>query len=217
MPASKLPARDRAADQIVAGLLQLAQALRAQSWRNADEAGLSPTQREILSCLESADGPLRLSALADALSITSATTSDAVRSLQEKGLVHKRRAVDDGRALAIALTSAGRRLARAAHEWPAFLTQLVDRLRTTDQGALLRGLVKVVKGLQQDGRLPAARMCVTCTFFRACVRSSRTKPHRCEFVDAPLGDSDLRLACRDHREAQPSLAAANWARFDRAM
>lgn len=205
----------RPAGQVVAGILQLAQALRAESWRSADEAGVSPTQRDILTRLAASREPKRLAELAAALSITSATASDAVRSLEEKGLVRKKRADDDGRALALELTAAGRRRARTTEEWSGFLIELVEKLADGDQAALLRALSMLIKGLQDQSRVPVAPACVTCAHFRPDAHHRGPAPHHCVFVDTAFGDGSLRLACPDHRSATSDVLSENWRRFRR--
>lgn len=205
------------ASQVVSGILQLAQALRVQSWRSADAAGISPTQRDILTRLGASREPRRLAELAAALSITSATASDAVTSLEGKGLVHKRRSTDDGRALAIELTATGRRRAQAAEAWPGFLTGLVEDLPEVDQAALLRALSMLIKGLQEQARVPVATACVTCAHFRPNAHPADAKaPHHCACVDSAFGEGSLRLACSDHRPAAPEVLSKNWRRFRRA-
>src|SRR6201994_5186039 len=82
------------------GLLRLSTAMRSQAWEWAEGAGLTPTQGEIFVLLVQREGPMRLGEIARETALTAATTSDAVSTLETKGLVEKRRALDDGRALA---------------------------------------------------------------------------------------------------------------------
>lgn len=88
---------DPAAPRAAEGLARLAVVLRQDAWRVATARGLTPTQARILGelCAPGA-GPARLKDVARALSVTEATTSDAVASLVEKKLLRKEPDPDDG-------------------------------------------------------------------------------------------------------------------------
>lgn len=202
--------------QVMTGLAKLGLALKSSAWRAAGPRGLTPTQAQILALLRAEDAPMRLSAIADGLGVTPPTASDAVSALVTKRLVIKARARQDARAIGVRLTAAGRRLADEAAGWPDALMNVVADLTPAEQGALLRGLVKLIRGLQVRGEIPVARMCVTCRYFRARAHPDPDAPHHCEFVDAPLGDRTLRLECGDHEMAEPNAQDEKWARFAQA-
>jgi hypothetical protein len=71
----------------------------------------------------------------------------------------------------------------------------------------------MIRTLQERGRIPVARMCVSCTFFRPFRHDDRARPHHCAFVDAPFGDGELRLDCPDHAAAPTEQAARTWHAF----
>jgi len=57
-------------------------ALKSQSWQNAEQQGLTPTQGQILALLiDKGDAGMRLSEVAKHLAVTAAAASDAVTSL----------------------------------------------------------------------------------------------------------------------------------------
>jgi hypothetical protein len=91
--------------------------------------------------------------------------------------------------------------------------EAVGELSAAEQAAFLRGLVAMIRTLQERGRIPVARMCVSCTFFRPFRHDDRTRPHHCAFVDAPFGDGKLRLDCPDHAAAQAEQAEEAWRVF----
>ena len=115
--------------------------------------------------------------------------------------------------MVVRLTPAGRREAAAAAAWPDFLLEAVGELSAAEQAAFLRALVTMIRSLQVAGRIPVARMCVSCTFFRPFRRADPVRPHHCAFVDAPFGDGELRLDCPDHRTAPADQAARTWQAF----
>ncbi len=92
------------------------------------------------------DEPLRVSELADRLSLEPATLSPLLKRLEAAGLVTRRRDPDDERAVAVTLTPAGRRLREDAERIPpavmarlgiglAELEDLRDRLTTVIEAA----------------------------------------------------------------------------------
>jgi hypothetical protein len=45
--------------------------------------------------------------------------------------------------------------------------------------------VKMIRALQEEGRIPLASMCAICRFFRPCAHPGSGRPHHCAYVDAP--------------------------------
>ncbi len=200
--------------QLIAGIERLGSALRAQAWSEAFARGLTPTQGQVLATLRSHDGDgLRLSELAESLNVTPATASDAVRALVSKKLVKKTQAAGDARALELSLTKAGVAEAMAVAQWPSFLLEAVDALPESEQTAMLRGVVTIISSLQQSGRIPVARICVSCDYFRANAHAG-PRPHHCQFVDAAFGDRELRTNCLDYACAPAELREENIRRFE---
>ncbi|MBE3561928.1 MAG: MarR family transcriptional regulator [Ktedonobacteraceae bacterium] len=201
------------ASRVIAGLSKISLALKSQFWQEAGEQGLTPTQGQILAFLRSRIGACRLSELANGLAVTQATASEAIDALVRKGLVRKTRQAEDRRALALTLTPAGEAEADRAAAWPDFLLGVVDVLSPQEQAVFLRGLIKMIRTLQERGQIPVAQMCVTCHFFQPYVYADAERPHHCAFVNAPFGDRDLRLACPDHQAAPVEEALRLWERF----
>jgi DNA-binding MarR family transcriptional regulator len=167
----------------------------------------------VLALLRANPDGLRLGVVAEQLGVTAATTSDSVTALHRKGLVAKQRTAGDGRGVVVVLTPNGSREAAAAAAWPDFLLEAVGELSTAEQATFLRALVAMIRTLQEKGRIPVARMCVSCRFFRPFRHNDAARPHHCAFVDAPFGDGELRLDCPDHRIAPADQAARNWQIF----
>ncbi len=197
-------------ERIVSGLAKIGMVLKQQAWQAAGPRGLTPTQSQVLTVLYARpECGLRLSVLASSLAITPATASEAVSALEKKGLVRKQRDCRDFRALAIALTPQGRREAARLSEWPDFLLAAVDALTPAEQEVLLLALVKMVRFLQNLGRIPLARMCVNCTYFTPHRYADPERPHHCGFVNAPFGARQLRLDCQDFQPAPVPVQDSN--------
>lgn len=204
-------------ERVVTGLSKISLAIKSQAWQDAGTKGITPTQGQIINLLLSQDKvPMRLSEISSALAITPATASDAVNTLVEKGLLQKKKAKNDARAIAITLTEKGEREAREISSWSDFLITAVEELSIEEQKVLFRSLLKMIKVLQERRQIPVSRMCITCRFFQPNVNSDPERPHHCAFVDAPFGDRDLRLECSDQLEARPETITKNWQQFCRA-
>ena len=214
MPADdSLPPDEPLDRRVTTGLAKIGIALKHQAWAEAGGRGLNPTQGQALALLRANPSGLRLGALAEQLGISAATTSDSVSALHRKGLVNKEPTVGDGRGVVVRLTLIGIREAAAAAAWPDFLLEAVDELSASEQATFLRALVAMIRTLQEKGRIPIARMCVSCNFFRPYQHEDPARPHHCAFVDAPFGDGELRLDCPDHQTAPADQAAHNWQVF----
>ncbi len=212
-PDDRLPPDEPLPQRVTTGLAKVGMALKQQAWAEAGGHGLTPTQGQVLVLLRANPDGLRLGELADRLGVTAPTTSDSVGALHRKGLVVKAPLPGDGRAVVVRLTPAGVCEAAAAAAWPDFLLEAVGELSGAEQAAFLRGLVTMIRTLQERGRIPVARMCVSCRFFRPFRHDDPARPHHCAFVDAPFGDGELRLDCPDHAAAPPEQAADTWQAF----
>lgn len=198
-------------NRVAAGFAKVSLVLRHEAWQSAGQKGLTPTQAQILSLIAAAPDEIGLKAVSANLAITAGTASEAVSALEAKDLLRKQRSADDGRALVLKLTAAGRRAARAAARWPDTVLQAAASLTADEQAGLVRGLVAMVRSLQQQGLVPPARMCVECRYFRPHAHAGARQPHHCEFIDAAIGDADLRLDCP---EMEPVAAGASGALWD---
>jgi DNA-binding MarR family transcriptional regulator len=211
-----LPPDEPLAQRVTTGLAKVGIALKQQAWAEAGGRGLTPTQGQVLALLRASPAGLRVGTLAAQLGVTEPTASDSVAALARKGLVAKAPVAGDGRAVLVRLTPAGVREAAAAAAWPDFLLEAVDELSAAEQAAFLRGLVAMIRTLQVRGRIPVARMCVSCRFFRPYRHRDPGRPHHCAFVDAPFGDGELRLDCPDHATAPEERAEQAWQTFRHA-
>lgn len=208
--------RDPLRSRLVYGVSRLADALRNRGWAAARERGLTPTQGRILALLRSRGrAGLRLAEIAAETGVTPPTASDAVASLVDKKLVEKRPADDDGRAISVTLTRAGRREAYRAMHWSDFLLEAFEPLDGSERRVMLRGLSKVLGRLAEIDEIPTPRMCLTCGFFRPYAGDDAAEPHGCAFGDFTFGEEDLRLDCTAHEEADPDDLEKISRRFDR--
>lgn len=192
-----------AEERVLVGLSRIGTVLRSQRWRGTEPGGVHPTQAQFLVELRRTHPRgARLTELADRLGLTRPTASESISALERKGMVKRQPDPSDGRARVIVLTEAGNRAAAAAGTWPEALSGAVEELDAKERGVLLRLIVKLIQGLQVRGEIPPQQLCVTCRYFREGVHDDPVRPHHCAFVDAPFGDSQLRLDCGDHEPVE---------------
>lgn len=200
--------------KLAAGLAKIGLVIRHEAWREAGEHGLTPTQAQVMVTVDaSPGGRLSVGEIARALAVTQPTVSDAISALERKGLIVRDRSEDDGRVVQVRLTAAGRRETRALASWSDVLLRAIGDLDEHEQGVFVRGLMKMIRSLQQAGRIPTARMCSTCTYFRPHAHPGSATPHHCAYIDAPLRDVDLRLDCDEHETIEPEQAERLWEVF----
>ncbi len=196
--------------RISAGLAKISLVLRHHLWQAAGARGLTPTQAQALAALSSRPSEgLRLQEIAQLLAVTPATASDSMAALVEKGLAVRRGDPADARAARFRLTARGRRTAEAVSQWPDFLLRAVDSLPPAQQEQLLAALMAMIRSLQQQGRIPVARMCTNCAYFEPDRFPGSAEPHYCAFVKAPFGVAQFQMDCPDFEPAPEEAQAAH--------
>lgn len=199
---------------LATGLAKIGLVIRHQAWQAAENSGLTPTQSQVLASISAtAEGWLSVSEIARHLAVTQPTASDAIAALERKRLVVRFRSDDDARVVRVKLTTLGRRRAHEIAVWPDALLSAIGQLDPAEQGAFLKGLMKMIRSLQESGQVPTARMCATCTYFRPHAHPGTHSPHHCAYVDAPLRETDLRLDCREHEQASDADRPKLWQLF----
>jgi hypothetical protein len=142
-----------------------------------------------------------VSLLAREFDLTGATVSDAVGSLEEKGLIRREPWPHDGRVATLCLTPAGEHTARELAAWANVVEEHLEGRSPEDKEAVMRFLMGLIGTLQKSGLITVARMCVTCRFFRTDAHPGKGSSHHCALLDVPLSGSDLRTDCPEHELA----------------
>jgi DNA-binding MarR family transcriptional regulator len=143
----------------------------------------------------------RVSQLAREFDLTQATVSDAVASLETKGLVQREQWPEDRRVVTLRLTKDGEKLAATLSEWADPVREHLERFSPEEREAVMSFLIGLIGSLQRSGLITVARMCVTCNFFRQDIHPGEPSPHHCGLLDVPLGRADLRVDCPEHEPA----------------
>jgi DNA-binding MarR family transcriptional regulator len=188
--------------KIVAALERLTQVFRVRLREEAWERDLSPTQAQFLIYLLYHDVELqRVSQLAREFDLTKATVSDAIASLETKGLVHREQWPEDLRVMTLRLTPDGEKLATTLSGWANPIKEHLERFSPEESETVMHFLIGLIGSLQRSGLITVARMCVTCTFFRQDIHPGEPLPHHCALLNVPLGRADLRVDCPEHEPA----------------
>jgi DNA-binding MarR family transcriptional regulator len=107
--------------------------------RQSSSGRLSLVNLHVLMHL-SHEGPVPMSAIAEALGVSGASTTGIIDRMEERGLVERGRDESDRRVVKVALTEAGRQLMLGlATERRERLATLLEALDDDDLAALLRG------------------------------------------------------------------------------
>jgi DNA-binding MarR family transcriptional regulator len=198
------------------GLDRIGAALRADLWTVAETAGLNPTQAYVLTFIAGRDKKgVRVRAIAAHLGVSQPTATDSVAALIRKGLLKKSADNDDGRAVAIRITSAGRDIVRGIGIATTSTERALETLSTSEQTTLLQLVIKTIRALQIAGAISPQRMCVACRHFRPYAHDDARAPHHCAYVDAAFGAEALRLDCGEHEALTATDAELLWKEYAR--
>ena len=182
-------------------LERIGHALRGLLRSEAARHGLSPIQAQILLHLhETGERDNRLGRLAEYFDLAKGTLSEAIGTLESKGLVVRRLSSTDGRTRPIRLTAKGRRVAQRLSPWAAPIRESLRGLARSDRVLLYRRLLDIIAALQQAGVITVARMCITCRFFEHR-RGEEASSYYCRLLEQPLAEPSLRIDCPDHEVA----------------
>lgn len=173
-------------------LMRIGQAQRSLTWQQAGEAGLTPTQAQILVYLQKGEF-CRIGEIAQAMGVSQPTVTESVAAMVRKGLVEKQPDPADGRGRILALTVEGKALAGDFMLAPPPMRSAVSALTGEQQDALLIGLMHLMQGLDREGALASAKICFSCRHYQTDNGTSY-----CGLMETVLPPADLRLDCADH-------------------
>jgi DNA-binding MarR family transcriptional regulator len=182
--------------KIVASLERVSEAFKALLWQEAKEVTLSPIQIQILIFLRfhSAE-KCKVSYLAQEFNLTKATISDAVKVLEQKGLIGKQTEPSDTRSYTIFLTEAGRAVAQKTALFANHLSEPLQELSLEQKEVLYTSLLELIYKLNQNGIISIQRMCFNCHFYG---KNQHGSAHFCNLLRMPLKAHELRVNCPEH-------------------
>ncbi len=183
--------------KIVFALERISQVFRVNLWRENKKHRLSPIQMQILIFLRYQGQHLRtVTRLATEFNMTKATISDAVSSLEQKGLIIKERNPDDARSSLLQVTAEGKKTAGDIALFTEDLRLLVEQITSVEKEVVFRNLLMVISNLEEAGTISQQRMCQSCQYFRKV--PSEDRAYYCALLERPLSGSELRIDCPEH-------------------
>lgn len=180
--------------KIVAGLERISQAFKVLLWEKAKHLGLSPIQIQILIFIAHHKSQYNtVSFLAREFHVTKPTLSDAIRALDQKGLIEKDHSNVDNRSYSIMLSELGRTMVLETQDFADPLALALDRTSLEEREKLFHTLSKLIHQLHQNDILTEQRSCFSCKFYG----KQGTAPY-CHLLERELKTSDIRLDCVEH-------------------
>jgi DNA-binding MarR family transcriptional regulator len=187
---------------IVLALEQVSQVFRTLLWDYSKQKKLSPIQIQFLVYIDGHSKKYSsVSEMARAFNLTAATVSDAVKSLERKGLVQKIVSRRDGRKFPISLTKEGFSMASHLANWYGLLLDHIQNFPSETREAVLIFLLKLIESLKQDQLLEEIKTCLSCRYFVGQMESNFEQTSYCLLRKVPLNISELRLNCPNFNAA----------------
>ena len=188
--------------KVVVALERLSQAFRVLLQEEAQRQNLSPIQaRFLVHLLHHGDELGRVGRLAAEFGLSRATVSDAVGTLEAKGLVRRAPWPRDGRVATLRLTPEGEEIAAGLSGWADVVEGQLGSFAPGEKEAVMSFLMRLLSALQGAGVITVVRMCVSCRFFKPDAHPRSASPHHCALLDLPLSGADLRTDCPEHKPA----------------
>ncbi|MCC6214832.1 MAG: MarR family transcriptional regulator [Polyangiaceae bacterium] len=148
------PAVESDLDAIVEAIVYLYTESRRVTKEAAGRHGLTGPQLAVVKMLESVER-LSLSELSSLIRARNSTVTGIIDRMEHGGLVARRRSDQDRRVVHIALTPAGRRLARTLDVEPVTIfRRVLSELEPGDAAALGRVLTKLARRVREIVRAP---------------------------------------------------------------
>jgi DNA-binding MarR family transcriptional regulator len=177
--------------KIIAALERLSEGFRVLLWEKAKIHGISPIQIQILIFLKFHLGErCKVGQLALEFNLSKPTISEAVKTLEQKGLIFRQVENRDSRSHNIHLSEAGKIMVEELAFFADPMLQGLAAIPHGEKGVLLQQLLELIGHLQQAGIVSLQRMCFACRFYKR-----NDGGHYCQFLDKTLENVALRVDC----------------------
>lgn len=181
-------------NKIVAGLERLSQVFRTLLWEQAKVKQLSPIQIQLLIFIRY-HGPSQnnVSYLAREFSVTKPTISDAIKVLEQKGLIKRTGDTIDNRRYSITLTATGKKIVADTEGFTMPLTQWVVQTGEKEKEMLWKSITGLIRSLNEAGWISVQRDCYSCRHYM-----QKEGKHFCQLINEVLLVKDIRIDCPEH-------------------
>jgi DNA-binding MarR family transcriptional regulator len=179
--------------KIVAGLERLSQVFRILLWEKAKEQGLSPIQIQLLIFIKHHSPILAtVSYLAQEFNLTKPTISDAIKVLEQKGIVKKLTNNNDTRSYSIQLTSLGNKVVTETENFTEPISKLMLKSSKKDKLILWESMYELISQLNKSQIISVQRTCLNCQHY-----SVKNKMPFCLLLQEKLLVEDVRIDCKE--------------------
>ncbi len=139
-----MPEIEEETSRFLAAWMHVRQIVQAANFNRFHRAGLSATQFMTLNVVP--NGGLTLTELARRLNLSPASLNKTVDSLEDRGLILRRKSATDARKVDIVSTAKGKRLQnQASAEFHRFMASLFEAMPAEERKGLLTGLERMVQ------------------------------------------------------------------------
>ncbi|MBL85976.1 MAG: MarR family transcriptional regulator [Winogradskyella sp.] len=177
--------------KIVAGLERVSEVFKILLWEKAKLVGLSPIQIQILIFIAFHKQNLcNVSHLAKEFNVTKPTVSDAIKVLDNKGLIIKNFSSSDNRSYSISLSELGNDIVSQTNDFSNPLTKQVNSFSQSELESLFGTLSQLIYKLNRNGILSVQRTCYGCKFYE-----KNKKLDYCNLLQKELLRQEIRLDC----------------------
>lgn len=186
--------------KIVVALERLSEAFRVLLWHETKTLNLSPLQIQMLVYIQFHPGRhCKVSHLARTFNLSKPTVSEAVKTLEQKGLLERQPEPLDFRSHSLHLTRQGKQIATHSAHFADPMARALTSVPPEDKGVLLKQLLNIIAQLRQADIISVQRMCFFCRFYEKTPDGGQF----CRFLKQPLTNAGLRVDCEEFQE-QPA-------------
>jgi DNA-binding MarR family transcriptional regulator len=177
--------------KIVTGLERISEVFKTLLWEKAKLVGLSPIQIQILIFIAYHKPELcSVSHLAREFNLTKPTVSDAVKSLDTKGMIVKDFTSSDQRSYTIQLSLQGKKIVFQINDFANPLKTQLDKFEQKDLEGVFKTMTELIFQLNRAGIFTVQRTCFGCKFYQ-----KNDSTDFCNFLNKELHTQDIRLDC----------------------
>ena len=181
---------------IVLALERVSQVFRTLLWDYGKKKKLSPIQIQFLVHISAHSKKYSsVSEMARTFNLTAATVSDAIKSLEKKGLVQKIVSRRDGRKFPISLTKEGLTMANHLANWYSPMLDHIQNFPNETREAVLIFLLKLVESLKENQLLEEIKTCLSCRYLANQSDAKNNQITYCLLRKVSLNIGELRLNC----------------------
>lgn len=181
---------------IVEALERVSQVFRTLLWEAGKPKKLSPIQIQFLLYISAHHRKFSsVSELSRTFHLTPATVSDAIKSLEQKGIVQKIISRRDGRKFPISLTREGFSLAKQLSSCYKPVLELIHNFPTESREAVMIFLLRLLESFRSHHLLDEVKTCLSCAYFQNEMDSITLQEPFCLLRNVPLPVGELRLNC----------------------